>query len=125
MNSKEEELLSKVNYKFLKAICDILGIKTVMKWSNEFNLLEEKTERLVDICKTTGATDYYSGPAAKAYMNEDLFQKENIKVHYFDYSCYPVYNQLHNEFIHSVSIIDLILNEGPNATKCMKSFNKK
>lgn len=117
-----EEYLSKVNYNFLKAVCDILGIKTKMIWSDEFNLLEEKTERLVDICKTLGATDYYSGPAAKAYMNEELFEKENITVHYFDYSGYPEYAQLHGEFTHAVSIIDLIFNEGPNATKFMKSF---
>jgi pentatricopeptide repeat protein len=121
LNNKEE-YLSKVNYNFLKAVCEILGIKSKMIWSEEFNLLEEKTERLVDICKTRGATDYYSGPAAKAYMNEELFEKENIKVHYFDYSGYPEYNQLHGEFTHAVSIIDLLFNEGPNSTKFMKSF---
>jgi len=96
LNNKEE-YLSKVNYNFLKTVCEILGIKTKMIWSEEFNLLEEKTERLVDICKKRGATDYYSGPAAKAYMNEELFEKENIKVHYFDYSGYPEYNQLHGQ----------------------------
>jgi len=118
----KEEYLSKVNYNFIKSICEILGIKTKMMWSDEFNLLEEKTERLVDICKSLGATDYYSGPAAKAYMNEELFEKENIRVHYFDYSGYPEYEQLHGEFTHAVSIIDLIFNEGPNSTKFMKSF---
>ncbi|MEP7145694.1 MAG: WbqC family protein [bacterium] len=121
LNYKEENL-SKVNHKFLETVCGILEIKTQIRWSSEFDLLEEKTERLVDICKKTGATDYYSGPAAKAYMNEELFEKENIKVHYFDYTGYPVYNQMHGEFTHSVSIIDLIFNEGPDATKFMKSF---
>lgn len=119
-----EELLSGVNFRFIKAICDILGIDTPMIWSSEFELLEEKTERLVDICKKLGATDYYSGPAARAYMNEGLFREQNINVHYFDYSGYPVYNQLHGEFTHAVSIIDLIFNEGPESTKFMKSFNR-
>lgn len=117
-----EELLSKVNHKFLQTVNDILGISTKMRWSSEFRLLDEKTERLVDICKSSGATDYYSGPAAKAYMNEDLFKEANINVHYFDYSGYPEYHQLHGEFTHAVSIIDLIFNEGPDATKYMKSF---
>ena len=93
----KEEYLSKVNYRFMKKICEMLGINTPMTWSSEFTLLEEKTERLVDICKTLGATDYYSGPAAKAYMNEELFEKENITIHYFDYSGYPPYRQLHGE----------------------------
>lgn len=121
LNNKEE-YLSKVNFNFLKAVCELLGIKTKMIWSDEFNLLEEKTERLVDICRKRGATEYYSGPAARAYMNEELFERENIKVHYFDYTGYPEYNQLYGDFTHAVSIIDLIFNEGPNSTKFMKSF---
>jgi hypothetical protein len=120
----KEEYLSKVNYRFMKKICEMLGINTPMTWSSEFTLLEEKTERLVDICKKLGATDYYSGPAAKAYMNEELFEKENITIHYFDYSGYPPYRQLHGEFTHAVSIIDLLFNEGIDAPNFMKSFNK-
>ncbi len=120
----KEEYLSKVNYRFMKKISEMLGINTPMTWSSEFTLLEEKTERLVDICKKLGATDYYSGPAAKAYMNEELFEKENITIHYFDYSGYPPYRQLHGEFTHAVSIIDLLFNEGIDAPNFMKSFNK-
>jgi WbqC-like protein family len=117
-----EKYLSRVNYMFLKAVCEILEIETKIIWSNQFDLLEDRNERLVDICKKTGGSDYFSGPAAKAYINEELFERENIKVHYFDYSGYPEYNQLHGEFVHEVSIIDLIFNEGPNAKKFMKSF---
>jgi len=124
LNNKEE-YLSKVNYNFIKAICDILDIKTKLIWSSEFKLLEDRNERLIDICKTCGATDYYSGPAAKAYMDLSLFEKENIKVHWFDYSGYPEYNQLNGEFTHAVSIMDLIFNEGPDSKNFMKSFNKK
>ncbi len=108
----------------MKKINELLGIDTPMIWSSEFQLKEEKTERLVDICMKLGATDYYSGPAAKAYMNEELFREHNINVHYFDYSGYPPYRQLYGEFTHAVSIIDLIFNEGQNATKFMKSFKE-
>jgi len=41
------------------------------------------------------------------------------------YSGYAEYNQLHPPFEHGVSILDLIFNEGSNATKFMKSFNDK
>lgn len=119
---RQYEFLSEVNYTFTKAVCELLGIGTNIRYSDEFNLLEEKTERLVDICKKLGGTDYYSGPAAKAYMDESKFENENIKVHYFDYSGYPEYKQLYGEFTHAVSILDLIFNEGPNAKKFMKTF---
>lgn len=121
----EEEFLSKINYRFIKVICEVLGIKTLMKWSDEFDLLEDRNARLIDICKGVGATDYYSGPAAQAYMDLKLFEEENIKVHFFDYSGYPEYFQLHGEFDHAVSIIDLIFNEGANTKKFMKSFDNE
>ncbi len=117
------EYLSEINYHFISGINKLLGITTKLTWSGEFVLAEEKTQRLVNICKDLGASDYYSGPAAKNYMDETLFTKENVNVHYFDYSGYPPYRQLHGEFSHEVSIIDLIFNEGGNATKFMKSFN--
>jgi WbqC-like protein family len=119
-----EEFLSKVNYMFIKAICEILDIKTVLLWSDIFELLEDRNERLIDICKKRSATDYYSGPAAKSYMDVSLFEKQNINVTYYDYSGYSEYHQLYGEFDHTVSILDLIFNEGPNASKFMRSFKE-
>lgn len=123
LNSKEDHL-SQVNYNFIKAVCDILGITTKISWSSAFELKDDRNERLVDLCVKTGATEYYSGPAAKAYMDESLFEKENIQVHYYDYSGYPAYNQLHGEFDHAVSILDLLFCEGPDAKKFMKTFGE-
>ena len=120
--SNEEKLLSKVSYMFIKKICYILNIKTLLLGSESFELLEDRNERLMDICKKRDAVEYYSGPAAKSYMDEELFEKKNIKVTYFDYSGYPEYQQLYGEFEHAVTILDLIFNEGPNASKFMKSF---
>lgn len=123
-NTMDFDFLTDVNEAFIKLICDVLGIKTEMKRSSEFELKEERTERLLDICLKENATDYYSGPAAQAYMNEALFNEHNVNIHYFDYSGYPEYRQLHGEFTHAVTVLDLIFNEGPNATNFMKSFQR-
>ena len=120
----EEEYLSQINYKFIVTICDILGINTKIRWSSEFNLVEGKTEKLLGICKDCEADVYLSGPAAKDYFDEELAKKENIQVEWMDYSGYPEYNQLFKPFEHGVTILDLIFNEGTNATKFMKSFQK-
>ncbi len=122
--NNQEDHLSLVNYNFINAICGILGITTRISWSSAYELKEDRNERLVDLCIKTGATDYFSGPAAKAYMDERLFNEANIQVHYYDYSGYPEYNQLHGEFDHAVSVLDLIFCEGPNARKYMKSFDE-
>lgn len=117
-----EEYLSQINYRFLRAISDYLGIASPVHFSMDFELVEGKTERLIDLCKKVGGTDYYTGSAAKNYMDEELFTQENINVHYLDYSGYLEYTQLHGDFTHEVSMIDLILNEGKNSTSFMKNF---
>ncbi|RKR10932.1 WbqC-like protein [Flavobacterium sp. 90] len=115
--------LSEINFRFIFAICEILKIQTNFRFSSEFELKNERSERLLDICLNLNGTDYYSGPAAKAYMNEQIFDKEGVKIHYIDYSNYPEYHQMHEPFEHSVSILDLIFNEGSNSKDFLK-FNK-
>jgi hypothetical protein len=118
----EEKLLSQINYAFIRAICELLGISTTISWSMDYNLIGDKTERLVDLCKQAGGTHYLSGPAAKAYLEEELFAREGISVSYMDYSGYPEYRQLYPPFEPRVTILDLLFNEGPEAVRYMKTF---
>jgi len=118
----EESFLSRINYRFLAAICELLGISTRISWSMEYNLAPGKTARLVDLCRQAGADIYVTGPTAKSYLQEELFRQAGIGLKYMDYSGYPVYNQLYAPFVHEVSIIDLIFNTGPQASRYLKSF---
>lgn len=118
----KEEYLSEINYKFITIINEILGIKTKIRWSSEFELKDGQTERLINICKDCHANNYLSGPAAKDYFDEELAKRNNIEIEWMEYGNYSEYNQLHTSFEHGVSILDLIFNEGSNAQKFMKSF---
>jgi len=117
-----EIYLSQINFKFITLINEILGIETKIRFSREFNLIDGKSERLLGICKDCNANIYLSGPSAKGYLDEGLFQREGITVEWMDYSNYPEYNQLYPPFRHDVTILDLIFNEGENSQKFMKSF---
>lgn len=119
---QNEKLLSQVNFKFIVAINEILGIKTKMSWSSEYDLVDGQTEKLLGICQQACADVYLSGPAAKNYFDEGLAEQMGMQVEWMDYSGYPEYSQLHPPFEHGVSILDLIFNEGPNSQKYMKSF---
>lgn len=120
---REEKFLSMINYKFIRGICDILGIKTQITWSSDYKLVDGKTERLIGLVKEAKGDYYLSGPAAKDYIDDNLFKQANIKLDWMDYTGYPEYHQLFNGFEHGVSVLDLIFNEGINAVKFMKSFN--
>ncbi len=118
----QETVLSLINYRFLVSICEILQIKTKISWSMDYSIAEGKTERLVSLCQQAKATEYISGPSAKNYIDEQVFGRFGIQLRYIDYNNYPEYSQLFSSFEHGVSIIDLIFNEGGNASKYMKSF---
>ncbi|MDY3319032.1 WbqC family protein [Riemerella anatipestifer] len=117
---EHSKFLTDINVFFLQEICKYLNIDCKMKLSSEFILAEERTKRLVNICKELSATKYLTGPAAKNYMDESMFNRENIEIEYLDYSGYKEYEQLFPPFDHAVSIVDLIFNEGENASKFLK-----
>lgn len=121
--SSSFDYLTDVNVHFITEICAYLKIDINLKMSSDFVLNEERSQRLLDICLELNATDYYSGPAAKAYMDEKIFEDAKVGVHYLDYSNYLEYEQLNPPFEHGVSILDLIFNEGEDSYKFLK--NKK
>ena len=117
----KEKYLSAINYRFITAINKMLGIKTKISWSMDYDLsVRGNTEKLIHLHKQVGADTYLSGPTAKQYIDIKLFKEEGIAVEWMDYSSYPEYRQLYPPFEHRLSIIDLILNEGKNAKNFMK-----
>lgn len=118
------DTISSVNLHFIKAINKILDINTPISFSEDYprnpDYPEDPNFRLIDLCEQSGATKYLSGPAAKDYMDLDEFKKHGIDVEWMSYE-YPEYTQLHGEFSHYVTVLDLIFNMGPKAKEYMKT----
>jgi len=112
--------LSELNLSLIRAISRYLKIETAMRQSREFELVSGRSERLLHICKELGASEYLSGPSAAAYLDEDLFARQGIAVQYLDFSNYPQYPQLHGNFVHEVTILDLLFSKGHEALQFMK-----
>ena len=114
---EQSQFLSEINRSFISAICDRLGIHTAIRRSSEFDLLPGKNKRLIAICQQSEITDYYTGKAARAYLDEGLFNASGIRVHWLDHSGYPEYPQLHGPFEHAVTVLDLLFMMGPEAPR--------
>lgn len=116
----QSNFISEVNVSFIKGISQILGIKTEIIDSRELNLEGDRNTRLLEACKKLNATTYISGPAAKNYLDTDLFNNEGIEVDWMNYSGYQDYKQVFEPFQHGVTILDLIFNTGNDAIKYLK-----
>lgn len=112
--------LSQLNRRFIEAICTYLDIRTNITNSWDYTLQEGKTERLADLCVQAGGTEYISGPSAHAYINEEIFFRKKINIRWFDYKGYKEYPQQWGEFVHNVSILDLLFNCGKESSHYMK-----
>ncbi|WP_045461077.1 WbqC family protein [Sporocytophaga myxococcoides] len=114
--------LSEYNQFAIKEISNWLGIKTTFNDSSIYAPEGDKISRLIDILLKTKATEFLCGPAVKNYLKQELIQEQGISMRYFDYYGYREYNQLFPPFIHEVSILDLICNEGKHSIEFLKSY---
>lgn len=106
--------LSDMNIYLTKRLADGMEVKipTFLK-SSDFKLEGEKTDRLINLLKQLGATEFFEGPVGKSYIEEDKFKKEGIKLTWWDYKPKD-YPQLHGQFVGYLSVLDLFMNVGGN-----------
>ena len=110
------ELLHEVNVHLLSRIALQLGIKTKIVDVAELTLsTSDRIERLVEICSLVGADTYLTGPAGLSYINPKTFADEGIALEVMRYDGYPTHAQRSTDFVHGVSILDLIANTGDAA----------
>jgi hypothetical protein len=118
---RELERLSDINRALLEAVCELLGIDTPILWSTDYESVPGLSERLLALCQAVGADEYVSGPLARAYLDVELFARAGVRVAWIDYSGYPPYRQLHGQFTHNVSVLDLLFCEGSAARSFLKA----
>lgn len=112
-NSLNVPLLTDVNERLIRAICQLTGIQTPIVRSTAYpTSTDDPTQRLLDICIQARATEYLSGPAAQDYLDTGRFEAAGVKVAWMDYRGYPEYPQLHPPFEHGVTMLDLLFNVG-------------
>ena len=117
--SEKFEFLSNLNQRFIKLICDYLGINPIFSNSSDFSLTDDKNSRLINLCLQTNSNIYVTGRSARNYINEEAFREKHIQVKWVNYGEYPEYSQSWGEFEHNVSVLDLLFNCGENSNSFM------
>lgn len=109
--------LSVLNRTLLEWVNARLGIATPLSSSSDYRLEGDRSGKLLSICLQSGASEYLSGPSARDYLDESLFAEAGVAVRWFDYPAYPEYPQLWGAFAHGVTVLDLLFNCGPEASR--------
>jgi hypothetical protein len=102
----------------VKLLAALLGIATPLELSSRHGVEGVSTARLVNLCRRFGADTYLAGAGGRDYMDVSLFEEAGVAVEFQDFTC-PVYPQRWagtcDEFIPDLSVIDLLLNCGPQS----------
>ncbi len=112
-NRRWEKLID-LNLEITQYVLKVLGIQTKTVFASKIQKEGKKSDLVLSLCKTLGASTYISGTFGKDYLELEKFQKEGIQVVFQDYE-HPVYNQNFPGFTPYMSIIDLLFNEGPRS----------
>jgi hypothetical protein len=113
--SRKDELLADLTIEVTVMLARRLGIThTQFLRSSSLEVQGAKTARLIGVLRRLGATHYITGPAARSYIEEDLFREAGISIEYMRYE-YRDYPQLHPPYDPQVSVLDLMFMTGPAA----------
>lgn len=122
-----EELFSKDYIRVIEidmATIDLLrklfAITTPMIYHSDLNLTNlsnNKSDNIIKKCLSINADVYLSGNGAKKYIEPWIFEKNNIRLVFQDFT-YPVYPQQNSsEFIPNLSSLDILFNCGKDEAK--------
>jgi hypothetical protein len=93
-------------------LCAKLGLSRSILRTSSMNLPADRCARLIDICRAVGCNRYYSGAAARDYLDVGGFAEAGIEVAFQDYH-HPTYPQRYGDFVSHLSVVDLMYNVGP------------
>jgi len=111
---KKHNYLIDFNIHFLRFVASKLGITTPIDSASNYNVKSTSTQRLVDLVRSVGGTDYLTGLGSKDYLDESLFSRDNINVKWQKYQ-HPMYKQLHGDFIPMLSSLDFLMAQEPGS----------
>ena len=114
----EFQYLYEMNIEIIKFISEKLNLKTNFLNSNDFNLTDKRTAKVVQMLDRINATEYLSPEGAEKYLKEDKFEEQtkvNLSFNTYKPEKYKQKNQ--DKFLENLSIIDVIANLGWIKTK--------
>jgi hypothetical protein len=83
--------------------------------SSGIEIQREKSNLILNFCRTVNATAYHSGPFRRDYLDRESFRHAGIGLLFHEYSS-ELYRQAHHGLELNMSAVDMLFNCGPETT---------
>jgi len=102
----------------LRGVARLLGIESEFVASSRGygNAALAGQARVLDICRREGASVYVNLPGGRSLYDAEAFRRSGIALRFIDVHCAP-YPQRSPGFVPGLSIIDMLMEIGPAATR--------
>jgi len=110
----EGGLLNELNTDLLRYFFRALGMQVSIVHASDYDFKGEKSALVLDMCIQLRATEYIFGGEGESYADKSLFHEHAIVPRFQKYE-HPEYPQLHGKFEPRMSILDLLMNCGPDS----------
>lgn len=94
------------------ALARHLGLSASYRYAHEFDIHGDKYTRPLAFARSLGSPVYLSGERARDYTNVGAFVESGIKIEFLRFT-HPEYKQRCEPFIPYLSIVDMLINIGP------------
>ena len=94
------------------ALASYIGLNADFKFAHDFNLSGDKHSRPLSFARTLGSTVYLTQVGTRDYTDVAAFLAYGIKVVFLEFS-HPVYRQPRAPFTPYLSMVDMLMNIGP------------
>lgn len=112
------ESLAELNIAQVQLVLARLSIDTPCRRESEMGSRGRSTERLVELCRISGATGYLSGAGGRDYMDLERFRQASLTVD-FQHFEHPVYPQGGLPFQAGLCVFDLLFHAGPDSRRVL------
>lgn len=120
---REWARLCELNIECIRFLLDKLGMDKPIYIGSELGIEGKATELIVDICRKTGADTYLHGKHGRDYADLEMIESAGLNNLFQDYR-HPAYRQCYDGFEPYMSVVDLLLNEGPNSRRILLQGNR-
>lgn len=81
---KKQKYLIDLNMELIEYVSRYFKIKRKIIFSSSLKLKKKKSEKILEILKLLNANEYITGSGSKNYLDEKIFERENIKLNFYN-----------------------------------------
>lgn len=103
-----------LNLALIDFLNSAFGINRKLHFSSDLKLKSTGADKLCEMLSALNCTTYLVEDELKNHLSSALFSENGFELRFFTPGA-SEYHQLHGDFTHGLSAIDLLLNEGPES----------